>query len=179
MGGGAQLGQGIGSGLILASKHAGHDGALTADVDVVTKSLLHGADSRGDAPRCRRLHAMLVLGIETSCDETAASVVECTAGVLHVRSSVVASQEALHAPYGGVVPELASRAHLACILPTPDPALPDSKVRWCDLDRGGVAHCHVLIGHLPRGVARSPAIALSLRKPGGAVRLLRRVLLRA
>ncbi|MBU6208379.1 MAG: tRNA (adenosine(37)-N6)-threonylcarbamoyltransferase complex transferase subunit TsaD [Planctomycetes bacterium] len=108
---------------------------------------------------------MLVLGIETSCDETAASVVECTAGVLHVRSSVVASQEALHAPYGGVVPELASRAHLACIVPTLERALQDAKVRWSDLDRVGVAHCPGLIGSLLVGVSAAKGVAWSLGKP--------------
>ncbi len=56
----------------------------------------------------------LVLGIETSCDETAAAVVEDARRVL---SSVVASQVAVHAPYGGVVPELASRHHLEAIGP--------------------------------------------------------------
>ena len=57
---------------------------------------------------------MMVLGIETSCDETAAAVLD---GGRKVLSSVVASQDAVHAPYGGVVPELASRRHLEVILP--------------------------------------------------------------
>ena len=57
---------------------------------------------------------MLVLGIETSCDETAAAVVE---DGRRVRADVVASQIAMHAPYGGVVPEVASRQHVATIVP--------------------------------------------------------------
>lgn len=108
---------------------------------------------------------MLVLGIETSCDETAASVVERTAGALRVRSNVVASQEALHAPYGGVVPELASRAHLARIVPTLERALKDARVRWSDLDRIGVARCPGLIGSLLVGVSAAKGVAWSLGKP--------------
>ncbi|MBM4110728.1 MAG: tRNA (adenosine(37)-N6)-threonylcarbamoyltransferase complex transferase subunit TsaD [Phycisphaerae bacterium] len=108
---------------------------------------------------------MLVLGIETSCDETAASVVEWTAGALKVRSNVVASQEALHAPYGGVVPELASRAHLDCIVPTLERALEHAGVGWKDLDRVGVAHCPGLIGSLLVGVSAAKGLAWSLGKP--------------
>ena len=56
----------------------------------------------------------LILGLETSCDETACAVVE---GGVHVRANVIASQDDLHAEYGGVVPEIASRAHIERILP--------------------------------------------------------------
>ncbi|MBM4042540.1 MAG: tRNA (adenosine(37)-N6)-threonylcarbamoyltransferase complex transferase subunit TsaD, partial [Planctomycetes bacterium] len=63
---------------------------------------------------------MRILGIETSCDETAAAVVEDGARVL---SSVVASQEHLHAKYGGVVPEIACRAHVEAVVPTIDQAI--------------------------------------------------------
>ena len=63
---------------------------------------------------------MLVLGIESSCDETAAAVVRDDGLVL---SDVVASQIAVHAPYGGVVPELASRAHLVNVVPVVEQAL--------------------------------------------------------
>ncbi|MBI2879231.1 MAG: tRNA (adenosine(37)-N6)-threonylcarbamoyltransferase complex transferase subunit TsaD, partial [Candidatus Rokubacteria bacterium] len=63
---------------------------------------------------------MVVLGIETSCDETAAAVL---AEGWEVRSNVVASQEALHTPYGGVVPELASRRHVEAIVPVVEKAL--------------------------------------------------------
>ena len=69
-----------------------------------------------------RRDAMRVLGIETSCDETAAAVV---ADDVRILSNVVASQEAVHAPYGGVVPELASRRHLEVIVPVVEKALAD------------------------------------------------------
>ncbi|TMD01057.1 MAG: tRNA (adenosine(37)-N6)-threonylcarbamoyltransferase complex transferase subunit TsaD, partial [Chloroflexi bacterium] len=63
---------------------------------------------------------MNLLAIETSCDETAAAVLRDGREIV---SSIVASQVALHAPHGGVVPELAARAHLECIGPTVDAAL--------------------------------------------------------
>jgi N6-L-threonylcarbamoyladenine synthase len=108
---------------------------------------------------------MLVLGLETSCDETAASVVEFDGVSLRVRSSVVASQEAMHAPYGGVVPELASRAHLACIVPTLEKAIHDAGIGFRDLDRIGVANCPGLIGSLLVGVSAAKGVAWSLGKP--------------
>ena len=77
---------------------------------------------------------MLLLGIETSCDETAAAVVKDGRQVL---SSIVASQDKLHLPYGGVVPEIACRAHLTAVLPVIHRALEEAKVRVEDLD--GVA----------------------------------------
>ncbi len=67
----------------------------------------------------------VLLAIETSCDETAAAVVEETSAV---RSSVVASQVDLHAAFGGVVPELASRAHVESITPIVERALAEAKV---------------------------------------------------
>jgi len=63
---------------------------------------------------------MIVLGIETSCDETAAAVLD---GGRKILGSVVASQDAVHGPYGGVVPELASRRHLEVVLPVITQAL--------------------------------------------------------
>jgi len=81
---------------------------------------------------------MRILGIETSCDETAAAVVE---DGRRVRSSIVSSQVELHAPYGGVVPELASRAHVELINPVVDEALMEAGI----LDAGeldAVAACH-------------------------------------
>ena len=67
---------------------------------------------------------MLLLGIETSCDETAAAVVKDGRQVL---SNVVASQDELHLPYGGVVPEIACRAHLTTVLPVVRRALEQAK----------------------------------------------------
>ena len=104
----------------------------------------------------------LVLGIETSCDETAAAVVE--AGV-RVRSSVVATQHELHEEYGGVVPEIASRAHLERILPVIRRAIADAGVRLEDLDAVAVGHRPGLIGALLVGTSAAKGLALALDVP--------------
>ena len=106
---------------------------------------------------------MRILGIETSCDETAAAVVE---DGRRVRSSVVSSQVKLHAPYGGVVPELASRAHVELINPVVDEALMEAGI----LDVGeldAVAACYGpgLAGALLVGVSAAKALALSTGLP--------------
>ena len=101
-------------------------------------------------------HRSRVLGIETSCDETAASVVE---GGVRVRSSVVASQEDLHAEYGGVVPEIAGRAHAERILPVVQKALAEAGVGYGDLDGVAVGHRPGLIGSLLVGVSAAKVIA--------------------
>ncbi len=74
---------------------------------------------------------MLILGIETSCDETAAAVVADGAQIL---SSVVSSQAAIHAPFGGVVPELASRHHLENICPVVSRAMSEARIDYPALD---------------------------------------------
>ena len=74
----------------------------------------------------------MILGIETSCDETAAAVVSPDGVIL---SSVVSSQAALHAPYGGVVPEVASRRHLELVVPAVERALADAGVSLDDIRR--------------------------------------------
>ncbi len=100
---------------------------------------------------------MKILGIETSCDETAAAVVEDGRRVL---SSVVSSQIELHAPYGGVVPEVASRAHVELINPVIADALGEAGVELGDL--GAIAACHGpgLAGALLVGVSAAKALAL-------------------
>lgn len=103
-----------------------------------------------------------MLGIESSCDETAAAVVEGAAGV---RSSVVASQHELHAEYGGVVPEIASRAHERRILPVVRKAVDEAGVRLADLDAIAVGHRPGLIGSLLVGLAAAKALAWGLGKP--------------
>ncbi len=108
---------------------------------------------------------MRVLGIETSCDETAASVVEWDGAQLVVRSSVVASQEALHAPFGGVVPELASRAHLDRIVPTVRKAVTDAGLSLSQLNRVGVANTPGLVGSLLVGVSAAKGLAWTLGLP--------------
>ena len=105
---------------------------------------------------------MLVLGIESSCDETAAAVL---ADGRRVLSSVVASQDAIHAPYGGVVPELASRRHLEVIVPVVQQALRDASVRLPDLDGIAVTQGPGLVGSLLVGCAVAKALAYVHRKP--------------
>jgi N6-L-threonylcarbamoyladenine synthase len=100
---------------------------------------------------------MLVLGIETSCDETAAAVVED--GRI-VRSSVVSSQVDLHAQYGGVVPEVASRAHVDLIVPVVADALGEAGVELHDLDAVAATRGPGLAGALLVGVSAAKALAL-------------------
>ena len=101
---------------------------------------------------------MLVLGIETSCDETAVGIVEDR---LLLRADVVASQVELHARFGGVVPEVAARAHLAAVLPAVDRALADAGVRLTDLDAIAVTRGPGLAGALLVGVAAAKGLALA------------------
>ena len=105
---------------------------------------------------------MLILGIETSCDETAASVVEDGRRVL---SDVVASQQELHRKYGGVVPEIASRAHIEAILPVLDKALTDAGVTLDQIDAVGVSNRPGLVGALLVGVSAAKSIAWARHKP--------------
>ncbi|HVQ77281.1 MAG TPA: tRNA (adenosine(37)-N6)-threonylcarbamoyltransferase complex transferase subunit TsaD [Candidatus Binatia bacterium] len=98
---------------------------------------------------------MIVLGIETSCDETAAAVVDGRT----ILGSVVASQDAVHAPYGGVVPELASRRHLESILPVVRGALDQARLRLKDLDGIAVTQGPGLVGSLLIGCAVAKSLA--------------------
>lgn len=104
---------------------------------------------------------MLVLGIETSCDETAAAVVE---DGVRVRSSVVASQHDLHEEYMGVVPEIASRAHVERLTPVVRGALARAGCSLDDLDAVAVGNRPGLIGSLLVGVAAAKALAWTLEK---------------
>jgi N6-L-threonylcarbamoyladenine synthase len=99
----------------------------------------------------------LVLGIETSCDETAAAVV--SGG--DVLSSVVSSQAELHARYGGVVPEVASRRHLELVAPVIREALGEADVELADIGRVAVTRGPGLIGALLVGLSAAKAIAWS------------------
>lgn len=105
---------------------------------------------------------MRILGIESTCDETAASVVED--GVL-VRSNVVASQVDLHAFYAGVVPEIASRAHVRAIMPVVKQALDEADTSFQQLHAIAVAHRPGLIGSLLVGLSAAKTIAWSLGLP--------------
>lgn len=104
----------------------------------------------------------LILGVESSCDETAAAVVR---GGREVLSNVVASQMALHANYGGVVPELASREHLKNIVPVVRAAMAEAGVRFADLDAIAVTEGPGLAGALLVGITYAKALALGLGKP--------------
>lgn len=105
---------------------------------------------------------MLTLGIESSCDETAASIVE---DGWRVRSSIVASQNDLHAEYRGVVPELAGRAHVEKILPVIRAALREAGVTLDDLALIAVGHHPGLIGSLLVGLTAAKALAWSRGLP--------------
>jgi N6-L-threonylcarbamoyladenine synthase len=106
-----------------------------------------------------RLENAVVLGIESSCDETAASVVDVHAGRLRVRSNVVASQHAVHERFTGVVPELASRAHLEHLLPVVRRALAEAGCDLRDVHAVAVGHRPGLIGSLLVGTAAAKALA--------------------
>jgi N6-L-threonylcarbamoyladenine synthase len=105
---------------------------------------------------------MRVLGIESSCDETGAAVVD---GEGRVLSDVVHSQVAIHAPYGGVVPELASRDHLKNVGPVVRAALAAAKTRLEDVDGIAVTHRPGLVGALLVGVQAAKGIAWAAGKP--------------
>ncbi|MFO7961210.1 MAG: tRNA (adenosine(37)-N6)-threonylcarbamoyltransferase complex transferase subunit TsaD [Nitriliruptoraceae bacterium] len=105
---------------------------------------------------------MLLLGIETSCDETAVGVVEDR---FQLRANVIASQIELHAPYGGVVPEVAARAHLEALLPTVDAALAQAGARLSDIDAVAVTAGPGLAGALLVGVSAAKGLALAQDLP--------------
>lgn len=105
---------------------------------------------------------MLILGIESSCDETAAAVVRDGREIL---SSVIASQIEMHRPWGGVVPELASREHLEKIEPIVHEALERAKVELSDIDAIAVTQGPGLIGSLLVGVCYAKSLAWSLDIP--------------
>jgi N6-L-threonylcarbamoyladenine synthase len=104
----------------------------------------------------------LILGIETSCDETAAALVTDEG---EIRSSVVSSQAELHARYGGVVPEVASRRHLELVTPVIREALAEADASLGDLDRVAVTQGPGLIGALLVGLSAAKAVAWSRRLP--------------
>jgi len=104
----------------------------------------------------------LILGLETSCDETAAAVV---ADGRRVLSSIIASQNHLHEKYGGVVPEIASRAHLERLVPVVREALGHASCGLRDMDAVAVGNRPGLIGSLLVGVSAAQSLAWSLSKP--------------
>ena len=105
---------------------------------------------------------MRILGIETSCDETAAAVVED--GVIII-SSVISSQIDIHRRYGGVVPEVASRQHLITILPVIEDCLQQAKLDWTGIDAIAVTYGPGLAGSLLVGVNTAKAFSLAHNLP--------------
>ncbi len=105
---------------------------------------------------------VLILAIESSCDETAAAVVKNGREVL---SNVINTQIAIHTEYGGVVPEIASRKHIENINPVIRKALEDAGVTLDDIDAIGVTYGPGLVGALLVGVAEAKAIAFAKNKP--------------
>ena len=106
--------------------------------------------------------AELLLSLETSCDETAAAVIHRDRRVL---SNVVATQHDLHERFGGVVPEIASRAHLERLLPVLDESLRLAGVRLTDIDVIAVATHPGLVGSLLVGLTAAKSLALALNRP--------------
>ena len=115
---------------------------------------------------------MRILGIETSCDETSAAVVEETGDSARpwaIRSNVVASQAPIHREWGGVVPELASRQHLRDICGVVERALDDAQTTWTDLGAIAVTQGPGLVGSLLVGVSFAKATAAAAGLPLVAV----------
>jgi N6-L-threonylcarbamoyladenine synthase len=111
---------------------------------------------------------MLILGIETSCDETSAAVVEETGDAVRpwaIRSNIVASQVAIHREWGGVVPELASRQHIRDICGVVERALDEGRASWSELGAVAVTQGPGLVGSLLIGVAFAKAAAAAANLP--------------
>src|SRR5882762_3451070 len=104
----------------------------------------------------------MILGVETSCDETAVALVT---GDGEIRANVVASQADLHARFGGVVPEVASRRHLELITPVVREALAQAGATLDDVDRIAVTQGPGLVGALLVGLAAAKAMAWSRHLP--------------
>lgn len=107
---------------------------------------------------------MRVLGIETSCDETSAAVLEGAGDAVSMRSLVILSQD-VHRIFGGVVPEIASRAHLTAVVPVVRRALDDAGVALGEIDAVAVTHAPGLVGALLVGVSFAKSLAFAAGKP--------------
>ncbi len=105
---------------------------------------------------------MLILGIETSCDDTGAAIVR---DGFHVLSNLVSSQVEIHRPYGGVVPEIASRAHIETLLPLVTRCLDESGVTLEEIDAVAVTNTPGLAGCLLVGVSFAKSLAYAMKKP--------------
>ena len=105
---------------------------------------------------------MIILGIETSCDETSAAIVE---DGRKVHSNIVASQHDLHSRFGGVVPEIACRAHTDTIITVIDKAVTEASIKMSDIDAISVANTPGLIGALLIGLTSAKTLSWILKKP--------------
>ncbi len=108
---------------------------------------------------------MLILALESSCDETAAAVAEVCDQSIEIKSSIIASQIDIHALYGGVVPEIASRAHAEALSKITYEALETANVTMNDIDAIAVSYAPGLIGALLTGVNFAKGIAFANNKP--------------
>jgi tRNA N6-adenosine threonylcarbamoyltransferase len=111
---------------------------------------------------CTGTSERLILGLETSCDETAAALITDDG---EIRANVVSSQADLHARYGGVVPEVASRRHLELVTPVIREALGEARAELTDVERIAVTRGPGLIGALLVGLSAAKALAWALRLP--------------
>lgn len=107
---------------------------------------------------------MIVLGIETSCDETAVAVLKLKNGV-KILSNLIASQHEIHSPYGGVFPELASRRHIEVIRPLVEDALKEARITQKKIEGIAVTHAPGLVGSLLVGLSFAKAYAYGLGIP--------------
>ncbi len=112
---------------------------------------------------------MRILGIETSCDDTAIGIVTVTNGSVTIESQITASQALIHRKYGGVVPEVAAREHALTIIPTIHAALAAAKTDWQEIDALAVTAGPGLSTALNVGVEAGRALAYALKKPIVAV----------
>ncbi len=110
-----------------------------------------------------------MLGIETSCDETSAAIVEYDGQNYCLLSNIVSSSMDLHVAYGGVVPEIAARSHIEFIIPAITQALEDAKLTWDDIDAIAVTYGPGLGGSLLVGVCTARTLAIIKNKPLYAV----------
>jgi len=108
---------------------------------------------------------MIILGIETSCDETAAAILKVEKGNFKLLSNVVSSQVALHAPFGGVVPNLAAREHTKNMTPVLESAFSEAKLQTSDIDLIAVTQGPGLIPALLVGVNAAKTLSYATKKP--------------
>ncbi len=105
---------------------------------------------------------MITLGIETSCDDTSAAILENDDSI---RANIVSNQDSIHKPFGGIVPELASRRHMECITLVVDKALCEANISLNDIDLVSVTQGPGLIGSLLVGFSYAKALSYTLEKP--------------